>query len=196
MGKKAIIWFSVFIGLLLIVPFFWGTYNKLVKREEVVKSDWAQVENQYQRRIDLIPNLVETVKGYATHEQETFLEVTIARAKATQLNIDAGNLTAENLQQFNEVQGELSQSLSRLMAVIENYPDLKANENFIMLQGQLEGTENRISVERKRFNESVNRYNTYRQCFPKNIAAAILRFKEINYFEAERGAQTTPNVGF
>ena len=177
MGKKAIIWFSVFIGLLLIVPFFWGTYNKLVKREEVVKSDWAQVENQYQRRIDLIPNLVETVKGYATHEQETFLEVTIARAKATQLNIDAGNLTAENLQQFNEVQGELSQSLSRLMAVIENYPDLKANENFIMLQGQLEGTENRISVERKRFNESVNRYNTYRRRFPKNIAAAILRFK-------------------
>ena len=196
MGKKAIIWFSVFIGLLLIVPFFWGTYNKLVKREEVVKSDWAQVENQYQRRIDLIPNLVETVKGYATHEQETFLEVTIARAKATQLTIDAGNLTAENLQQFNEVQGELSQSLSRLMAVIENYPDLKANENFIMLQGQLEGTENRISVERKRFNESVNRYNTYRRRFPKNIAAAILRFKEINYFEAERGAQTTPNVGF
>ena len=195
MGKKAIIWFSVFIGLLLIVPFFWGTY-KLVRREEVVKSDWAQVENQYQRRIDLIPNLVETVKGYATHEQETFLEVTIARAKATQLNIDAGNLTAENLQQFNEVQGELSQSLSRLMAVIENYPDLKANENFIMLQGQLEGTENRISVERKRFNESVNRYNTYRRRFPKNIAAAILRFKEINYFEAERGAEASPEVGF
>lgn len=196
MGKKAIIWFAVFIGLLLIVPFFWGTYNKLVKREEVVKSDWAQVENQYQRRTDLIPNLVETVKGYAMHEQETFLEVTIARAKATQLTIDAGNLTAENLQQFNEVQGELSQSLSRLMAVIENYPDLKANENFIMLQGQLEGAENRISVERKRFNESVNRYNTYRRRFPKNIAAAILRFKEIKYFEAERGAEASPEVGF
>lgn len=196
MGKKAIIWFSVFIGLLLIVPFFWGTYNKLVKREEVVKSDWAQVENQYQRRIDLIPNLVETVKGYATHEQETFLEVTIARAKATQLTIDAGNLTAENLQQFNEVQGELSQSLSRLMAVIENYPDLKANENFIMLQGQLEGTENRITEMRRRFNKSVRSYNTYRRRFPKNIAAAILGFKEIKYFEAERGAETTPGVDF
>lgn len=196
MGKKVIIWFSVFIALLLIVPFFWGTYNKLVKREEGVKSDWAQVENQYQRRVDLIPNLVETVKGYATHEQEAFAKVIEARAKATQLNIDASNLTAENLQQFNEVQGELSQSLSRLMAVIENYPDLKANENFIMLQGQLEGTENRISVERKRFNESVNRYNTYRRRFPKNIAAAILRFKEIKYFEAERRTEISPEVDF
>ena len=196
MGKKAIIWFSFFIGLLLIVPFFWGTYNKLVKREEVVKSAWAQVENQYQRRADLIPNLVETVKGYATHEQETFAKVIEARAKATQVNVDANNLTTENIQQFNQVQGELSKSLSQLMAVIENYPDLKANENFIMLQGQLEGTENRISIERKRFNESVNRYNTFRRRFPKNIAAAILRFQEINYFEAERGAETKPNVGF
>ena len=109
MGKKAIIWFSVFIGLLLIVSLFWGTYNKLVKREEVVKSDWAQVENQYQRRTDLIPNLVETVKGYATHEQETFAKVTEARAKATQLTIDASNLAASNLQQFNQVQGEIWQ---------------------------------------------------------------------------------------
>ena len=173
MGKKAIIWFSFFFALLLIVPFFWGTYIKLVKREEVVKSAWAQVENQYQRRADLIPNLVETVKGYATHEQETFAKVIEARAKATQVNVDANNLTTENIQQFNQVQGELSKSLSQLMAVIENYPDLKANENFIMLQGQLEGTENRISIERKRFNESVNRYNTFRRRFPKNIAAAI-----------------------
>ncbi len=196
MGKKAIIWFSVFISLLLIVPLFWGTYNRLVKRQEVVKSAWAQVENQYQRRTDLIPNLVETVKGYARHEQETFTKVIEARAKATQLNVDAGKLTTEHLQQFNQVQDELSQSLSRLMAVIENYPDLKANENFIMLQGQLEGAENRISVERKRFNESVNRYNTYRRRFPKNIAAAILGFKEIKYFEAERGEETIPNVGF
>ena len=196
MGKKAIIWFSVFISLLLIVPLFWGTYNRLVKRQEVVKSAWAQVENQYQRRTDLIPNLVETVKGYARHEQETFTKVIEARAKATQLNVDAGKLTTEHLQQFNQVQDELSQSLSRLMAVIENYPDLKANENFIMLQGQLEGAENRISVERKRFNESVNRYNTYRRRFPKNIAAAILRFKEIKYFEAERGAEASPEVGF
>ena len=196
MGKKAIIWFSVFISLLLIVPLFWGTYNRLVKRQEVVKSAWAQVENQYQRRTDLIPNLVETVKGYARHEQETFTKVIEARAKATQLNVDVGKLTTEHLQQFNQVQDELSQSLSRLMGVIENYPDLKANENFIMLQGQLEGAENRISVERKRFNESVNRYNTYRRRFPKNIAAALLGFKEIKYFEAERGEETIPNVGF
>ena len=196
MGKKAIIWFSVIIGLLLIVPFFWGTYNKLVKREEVVKTDWAQVENQYQRRTDLIPNLVETVKGYAAHEQETFTKVIEARAKATQLNLDASNLNAENMQQFNQVQGELSQSLSRLMVVIEQYPDLKANENFIMLQGQLEGTENRIAVERRRFNESAKEYNTFRRRFPKNVAAAIFGFKEINYFEAEKGSDFSPEVGF
>ena len=196
MGKKAIIWFSFFIGLLLIVPFFWGTYNKLVKREEVVKTAWAQVENQYQRRTDLIPNLVETVKGYATHEQETFTKVIEARSKATQINIGASNLTPENLQQFSQAQNELSQSLSRLMAVIENYPELKANESFIMLQGQLEGTENRIAVERKRFNESTNKYNTYRLRFPKNVAAAIFGFKEIKYFEAERGTDVSPEVGF
>lgn len=196
MGKKAIIWFVVFIGLLLIVPFFWGTYNKLVKREEVVKSAWAQVENQYQRRVDLIPNLVETVKGYAAHEQETFAKVIEARAKATQVNVDANNLTTENIQQFNQVQGELSHSLSRLMAVIENYPDLKANENFIMLQGQLEGAENRISLERKRFNESVNGYNTFRRRFPRNLAAAILSFKEIKYFEAEKEADISPEAIF
>ena len=196
MGKKAIIWFVVIIALLLIVPFFWGTYNKLVKREEAVKTVWAQVENQYQRRSDLIPNLVETVKGYAAHEQETFTRVIEARAKATQLNIDPTNLNADNMQQFNQVQGELSQSLSRLMAVIENYPDLKANENFIMLQGQLEGTENRIAVERKRFNESANIYNTYRRRFPKNVAAAVFGFKEIKYFEAEKGGDVAPAVGF
>ena len=196
MGKKAIIWFSVFIGLLLIVPFFWGTYNKLVKREEVVKSAWAQVENQYQRRTDLIPNLVETVKGYAAHEQETFTKVIEARAKATQLNVDPSNFDADNMQQFNQVQAELSQSLSRLMVVIEQYPDLKANENFIMLQGQLEGTENRIAVERKRFNESANLYNTYRRRFPKNVAAAVFGFKEIKYFEAEKGSDVSPEVGF
>ena len=196
MGKKAIIWFSLFIGLILVVPFLWGTYNKLIKREEVVKSAWAQVENQYQRRTDLIPNLVETVKGYAEHEQETYSKVIEARAKATQLNIDASNLTPENLQQFSQAQNELSQSLSRLMAIIENYPDLKANENFIMLQGQLEGTENRIAVERKRFNETVKSYNTYRRRFPKNIAAAIFGFKERKYFEAEEAADIPSAVDF
>ena len=196
MGKKTIIWFSIIIGFILIIPFFWGTYNKLVKREEAVKSAWAQVENQYQRRTDLIPNLLETVKGYAAHEQKTFTKVIEARAKATQLTVDANNFDAEKLQQFNQAQGELSQALSRLMAVIENYPDLKANENFIMLQGQLEGTENRIAVERKRFNESANKYNTYRRRFPKNLVAAIFGFKEIKYFEAEKGADVSPTVGF
>ena len=196
MTKTQTFWFFFLIAIVLIIPFFWGSYNSLVKREEVVESDWAQVENQYQRRIDLIPNLVETVKGYATHEQETFLEVTIARAKATQLNIDAGNLTAENLQQFNEVQGELSQSLSRLMAVIENYPDLKANENFIMLQGQLEGTENRIGVERKRFNETVRVYNTYRRRFPKNLVVGLFGFEKQDYFESAPDSDTKPDVKF
>ena len=196
MGKKTIIWFSVFIALLLIVPFFLGTYNKLVKREEAVKQAWAQVENQYQRRTDLIPNLVETVKGYATHEQETFTKVIEARAKATQLTIDPSNFDAEKLQQFNQAQGELSQALSRLMGLIENYPDLKANENFIMLQGQLEGTENRIAVERKRFNESANIYNTYRRRFPKNVVAAVFGFKEIKYFEALKGGDLSPKVDF
>lgn len=155
MGRKIIIWFVIFTVLLLIVPFFWGTYNRLIKREENVKMAWSQVENQYQRRADLIMNLVETVKGYASHEQETFRQVIEARANATNTNIESDQLNAENLQQFSEKQAELSYALSRLIMIVENYPDLKANENFIMLQGQLEGTENRIGVERKRFNETV-----------------------------------------
>lgn len=196
MGKKAITWFSVFIALLLIVSFFWGTYNKLIKREESVKMAWSQVENQYQRRADLIINLVETVKGYASHEQETFTEVIEARAKATQLMVDAENLNAENLQQFNNAQGELSQALSRLLAVIESYPDLKANENFIMLQGQLEGTENRIAFVRREFNESVKEYNTYRRKFPKNIVAALFGFSKKEYFKADADSDDAPDVAF
>lgn len=196
MGRKAIFWISLFIVLLFIVPFFWGTYNRLVKLEEAVKMAWSQVENQYQRRADLILNLVETVKGYAAHEQETFRQVTEARAQATQLQIDAENLNAENLQQFNQAQGELSQALSRLLMVVENYPELKANENFIVLQGQLEGTENRISTERKRFNETVNKYNTYRRRFPRNIAAVVLGFNKKNYFEADGDANLSPEVAF
>ena len=194
MGKKAIIWFSVIIALLLLVPFFWGTYNRLVKREEAVKMSWAQVENQYQRRVDLIVNLVETVKGYAAHEQETFTQVVEARAKATQLTVDDENLDANSLQQFTQAQGELTQALSRLLMVVENYPDLKANENFIMLQGQLEGTENRIAFVRKEFNETVNTYNTFRRRFPRNIVAAILGFGKKDYFEAEAGNDTVPDV--
>ncbi|HHT28982.1 LemA family protein [Petrimonas mucosa] len=196
MGKKTIFWFFVFIVLLFLVPLFWGTYNRLVKRDEAVKMAWAQVENQYQRRADLIMNLVETVKGYAAHEQETFTRVIEARAKATQVTVDADHLNAETLTQFNKAQGELSQALSRLMVVVERYPDLKANENFIMLQGQLEGTENRIATERKRFNETVNKYNTYLRRFPRNMVARVLGFGKKEYFGADTGADTTPDVKF
>lgn len=133
MGRKIIIWFVIFTVLLLIVPFFWGTYNRLIKREENVKMAWSQVENQYQRRADLIMNLVETVKGYASHEQETFRQVIEARANATNTNIESDQLNAENLQQFSEKQAELSYALSRLIMIVENYPDLKANENFIRI---------------------------------------------------------------
>ncbi|MDD3738666.1 MAG: LemA family protein [Lentimicrobiaceae bacterium] len=194
MGKKVIIWFSIFILLLILVPFVWGTYNRLVKREEAVKMAWAQVENQYQRRADLIKNLVETVKGYATHEQETLTQVIEARAKATQVNIDADNLDAASLQQFNDAQGELSQALSRLLAVVENYPDLKAAENFTMLQGQLEGTENRIAFARREFNKATNKYNTYRRRFPRNVVALVFGFAKKDYFEADNS--TTPDVQF
>ena len=196
MGKKAVIWFWVFIALLLIVPFFWGTYNRLIKREEQVKMAWAQVENQYQRRADLILNLVETVKGYATHEQETFSRVIEARTNATRLQPGSEPLSAEGLQQYQEAQGELSNALSRLMVVLENYPDLKANENFIMLQGQLEGAENRIAFERKRFNEAVKVYNTFRRRFPRNIAAALFGFGKKNYFESTPGSNRAPDTKF
>lgn len=196
MGKKVIIWFSVFIALLLIGSFVWGTYNRLVKRDEAVKMAWGQVENQYQRRADLIMNLVETVKGYAAHEQETLTQVIEARAKVAQVIIDTENLDAESLQQFNDAQGELSQALSRLMAIIENYPDLKAGDNFLMLQGQLEGTENRIAFVRKEFNEAVNNYNTYRRRFPKNVVARMFGFTKKEYFEAETDSDLAPDVVF
>lgn len=196
MGKKAIFWFSFIIALVLIVPFIWGTYNRLVKREEAVKMAWSQVENQYQRRADLILNLVETVKGYAAHEQETFTQIVEARAKATQTTLNMNELNAESLQQFNNAQTQLSQALGRLLAVVENYPDLKANENFIMLQGQIEGTENRISVERKRFNEAVNTYNTYRRRFPRNLVSALFGFGKKEYFEADGGSNIPPEVAF
>ena len=196
MGRKIIIWFVIFTVLLLIVPFFWGTYNRLIKREENVKMAWSQVENQYQRQADLIMNLVETVKGYASHEQETFRQVIEARATATNTNIESDQLNAENLQQFSEKQAELSYALSRLIMIVENYPDLKANENFIMLQGQLEGTENRIGVERKRFNETVRVYNTYRRRFPKNLVVGLFGFEKQDYFESAPDSDTKPDVKF
>jgi LemA protein len=168
----------------------------LVNSQENVKSQWGNVENQYQRRADLIPNLVETVKGYATHEKSTFEEVIAARAKATQITVDPTNLTPEKLQEFQAAQGQLSSALGRLIAVAENYPDLKANQNFLELQAQLEGTENRISVERNKFNEMAKEYDVAIRRFPKNIIAGIFNFNNIPYFAAEKGAEKAPSVKF
>jgi LemA protein len=171
-------------------------YNKMVTMDEAVKSAWSQVENQYQRRSDLIPNLVETVKGYATHEQETFTKVVEARAQATAAKIDPTNLTPETLKQFQDAQGGLSSALSRLMVVVEQYPDLKANQNFLDLQAQLEGTENRITVARQKFNDTTQAYNAYIRRFPPLITAAIFGFKKKAYFEAMTGAEKAPQVKF
>lgn len=171
-------------------------YNKMVSLQEEVTGQWANVETAYQRRADLIPNLVATVKGYADFERETLEAVVNARAKATSTNIDASKLDAAALQQFQAKQGELSSALSRLMVVVEKYPDLKANQNFLELQSQLEGTENRISVERRRFNDLVRAYNTYIKKFPNNLIAGMFSFESKAYFEAEAGAEKAPEVAF
>ena len=168
----------------------------MVQKDEAVKGQWGNVENVYQRRSDLIPNLVSTVKGYANFEQETLTRVVEARASATQVKIDASNLTPENLQAFQQAQGSLNSALGRLLAVAENYPDLKANQNFLDLQAQLEGTENRISVSRKRFNEAVGDYNRAIVGFPRALIASIGGFKEKGYFKAEEGAEKAPEVKF
>lgn len=172
------------------------TYNNMVSKEEQVSAAWAQVENQYQRRLDLIPNLVATVKGYAEFEQETLTKVIEARSKASSVTIDAGNFTAETFRQFQEAQAGLSSALSRLLVTIERYPDLKANQNFLELQAQLEGTENRINVERNRFNETAREYNTYIKQFPRNIYASIFNFDSKMYFEADEAAAEAPKVEF
>jgi LemA protein len=187
-------------GIALLVILIWvnsvGTYNSIITKEEGVTAQWAQVENVYQRRADLIPNLVETVKGYAGHEKETLEGVIEARSKATSTTIDAGNLNAASIQQFQAAQDGLSSALSRLMVVVERYPDLKANQNFLELQAQLEGTENRISVERKKFNESARVYNTFIKKFPKNLIAGMFDFEKKDYFEAVAGAEKAPEVKF
>ena len=172
------------------------SYNSMVEADENVKAQWAKVENQYQRRADLIPNLVSTVKGYAAHEATTLEAVVEARAKATQVTIDAENLTEENLKAYQEAQGELSQALGRLLAVTENYPDLKANENFRDLQAQLEGTENRIATERSRYSEMVAGYNAKIRKFPAVITAKIFGFEAKPQFAAEAGAEKAPVVEF
>lgn len=197
MKKGLIVLIVIVVVLLLIITSFVGTYNSLVTLEEGVNQSWAQVSNQYQRRADLIPNLVETVKGYATHERETFSAVTEARAKVGQLTVTPEVLNnPEAFSRFQQVQGEISSALSRLMAVSERYPDLKANENFLALQSQLEGTENRIAVERKRFNETVQSFNTRIRRFPTNMVAGMFGFEKKLYFKAQEGAEVAPKVSF
>lgn len=192
--KKSTIIVVAVIAVLIIAGI--TSYNGLVSKQETVGSAWSNVENQYQRRSDLIPNLVNTVKGYATHEKETFQSVTEARAKATQMTVDINDLTPEKLQAYQKAQGEVGSALGRLLAISENYPDLKANENFKELQAQLEGTENRISVERRNFNEAARIYNTSIRKFPLNIFAAIFGFDKRPYFEAEEGTEKAPEVKF
>ena len=187
----------ILIAVVAIIA-IWGitSYNGLVKMDEGVNTAWSNVENQYQRRADLIPNLVNTVKGYAAHEKETLEAVMSARSKATQMTIDADNLTPEKLQEYQKAQGEIGSALGRLLAITENYPNLKANENFKELQAQLEGTENRISVERRNFNEVAREYNTSIRTFQKTILAGICGFDKRPYFEAEEGANKAPEVKF
>ena len=196
MNKKTIILIAV--AAVLLGSFVWGmdVYNKLVAADESAQSMWSQVENVYQRRADLIPNIVATVKGYAAHESETLESVVAARAKATQVTIDPSNLTSEAVAEFNDAQGELSAALGRLLLIQENYPDLKANENFRDLQAQLEGTENRIATERMKFNQAVEDYNTSIRKFPENIIASVFGFEKKGYFEAQAGAETAPKVEF
>ena len=188
----------IIIAAILIGGFLWvkGAYNNMVTEDENVQNAWAQVENVYQRRADLIPNLVATVKGYAEHESATLENVIAARAKATQMTVDPANLSEEAIAKFNEAQGELSTALGRLLMIQENYPDLKANQQFSELQAQLEGTENRIATERMKFNDAAMVYNTMIRKFPDNIIASIFGFEKKGYFEAQAGAETAPKVEF
>lgn len=199
MTKQVRTWIIIGVILLVVIIIyssFKGTYNKIVTTNEGVGAAWSQVENQYQRRADLIPNLVSTVKGYAEHESSTLEGVVEARAKATQVTIDVNNLDEASIAKYQQAQGELSSALGRLMAISESYPDLKANENFMQLQAQLEGTENRIATERKRFNDSVKDYNTYIRTFPRNLIASMFNFTAKGYFEAVQGAEKAPEVKF
>ncbi len=192
--KKSTIGLIVAIGAIAI--WLISSYNGMVKMDEEVSSAWSNVENQYQRRADLIPNLVNVVKGYASHEKETFEAVVSARSKATQVTVDPENLTPEKLQEYQKAQGEVGATLGRLLAITESYPELKANENFKELQAQLEGTENRISVERRNFNEIARTYNSAIRAFPRSIIAGMFGFEKRPYFEAEEGANKAPEVKF
>jgi LemA protein len=186
------------LSLFALIPVLLSScgYNSMVSKDEAVSSQWANVETAYQRRADLIPNLVSTVKGYADFEQETLTQVVEARAKATGMNVDASKLDAATIEKFQANQAQLSGALSRLMVVVEKYPDLKANQNFLELQSQLEGTENRISVERRRFNEMVQDYNTYIRKFPNNFISGWFGFEQRGYFNSDEGSEKAPKVEF
>ncbi len=196
MKKTWIVLAVIAVLALVIYSSISGSYNSMVVAQEGVSAQWSQVENVYQRRSDLIPNLVNTVKGYADFEKETLTQVIEARAKATAVNINPDKLDAQSLQNFQNAQSGLSSALSKLMVVVEKYPDLKANQGFLDLQAQLEGTENRITVERMKFNESAQGYNTLIRKFPKNIFAGMFGFEKKAYFEAEKGAEKAPEVKF
>lgn len=195
--KKGLITILV-IAVVALAAFLWvkSVYNSMVTADEAVSAAWSQVENVYQRRADLIPNLVATVKGYASHEQETLQGVIEARSKATQITVDPADLDEESIARFQQSQGELGSALGRLLALSENYPDLKANENFQDLQAQIEGTENRIATERMKYNEAAKKYNTLVRSFPKNIIASMFDFETKGYFKASEGAQEAPKVEF
>ena len=184
--------------VVIVLVALWGilSYNGLVEKDEKVSNKWANVETQYQRRSDLIPNLVNTVKGYAKHESQTLEAVMAARSQATQVKIDPSNCTPQQLAAYQKAQGDVTTALGKLLAITENYPDLKANQNFLELQSQLEGTENRINVARKDFNDSAKKYNTSLRRFPRNIIASMFGFEKRNYFEAEAGAEKAPKVEF
>ena len=194
--KSWIIIGVIIIAGLLLYSSIKSTYNSMVSLDEGVTSQWAQVENVYQRRADLIPNLVSTVKGYADFEQKTLTDVIEARSKATSITVDPTNLNEATLKQFQAAQDGLSSALSRLMVVVERYPDLKANQSFLDLQTQLERTENRIAVERRTFNTTAQNYNTYIRSFPKNIYASVFGFEKKAYFAAQEGAEKAPEVEF
>lgn len=196
MKKSLIVLISILVLLAIIIGYGISINNKMVNADEAVMSQWAKVENQYQRRADLIPNLVNTVKGYASHEKETLDAVVNARAKATQVTISPENLNEASLQKYQAAQGELSQALGRLLMVTENYPDLKANQNFLELQAQLEGTENRISTERTRYTDMVRDYNAMIRRFPASIIAGMGGFDKKPQFTAEAGAEKAPEVKF
>ena len=200
MKRGCLIWAltAAFFGVIILGFILWGTkiYNSMVSLQEGVTSQWGNVETQYQRRADLIPNFVNTVKGAAAFEQETLTQVIEARARATQVTIDPTNMTAENMQQFQAAQGELSSALSRLMVVVEKYPELRATQNFRDLQVELEGTENRISTERRKFNEVAQSFNTYIRRFPQNFITGMFGFTARPYFESMEGAEKAPEVKF